>query len=65
MTTKNATIKDVAREAKVSVASVSRVLNGSGGVTPQTQKIVREVAARLRYVPDSAARSLITGRSSW
>jgi LacI family transcriptional regulator len=63
MTTKNATIKDVAREAKVSVASVSRVLNGSGGVTPATQKIVREVAARLHYVPDSAARSLITGRT--
>ncbi|HUB91823.1 MAG TPA: LacI family DNA-binding transcriptional regulator [Dyella sp.] len=63
MTTKNATIKDVAREAKVSVASVSRVLNGLGGVTPATQKIVREVAARLHYVPDNAARSLITGRT--
>jgi LacI family transcriptional regulator len=63
MTTKNATIKDVAREAKVSVASVSRVLNGTGGVTPETQKIVREVAARLHYVPDNAARSLITGRT--
>ncbi|GGA28225.1 LacI family transcriptional regulator [Dyella nitratireducens] len=63
MTTKNATIKDVAREAKVSVASVSRVLNGLGGVTPATQKIVREVAARLNYIPDNAARSLITGRT--
>ena len=63
MTTKNATIKDVAREAKVSVASVSRVLNGLGGVTPATQKVVREVAARLHYVPDNAARSLITGRT--
>jgi LacI family transcriptional regulator len=63
MNTKNATIKDVAREAKVSVASVSRVLNGTGGVTPKTQKIVREVAKRLHYVPDSAARSLITGRT--
>ena len=63
MTTKNATIKDVAREANVSVASVSRVLNGLGGVTPETQKIVREVAARLNYIPDNAARSLITGRT--
>lgn len=63
MTTKNATIKDVAREAKVSVASVSRVLNGLGGVTPDTQRIVREVAARLNYIPDNAARSLITGRT--
>lgn len=64
MTTKNATIKDVAREANVSVASVSRVLNGLGGVTPETKKIVREVAARLNYIPDNAARSLITGRTN-
>jgi LacI family transcriptional regulator len=63
MTIKNTTIKDVAREAKVSVASVSRVLNGTGGVTAKTQKIVQEVARRLHYVPDSAARSLITGRT--
>ncbi|MHA6206217.1 LacI family DNA-binding transcriptional regulator [Dyella soli] len=63
MTTKKATIKDVAREAKVSIASVSRVLNGSGGVTVETQDIVRKVAARLHYVPDNAARSLITRRT--
>lgn len=63
MTTKKATIKDVAREAKVSIASVSRVLNGSGGVTPETQDIVRRVAERLHYVPDNAARSLITRRT--
>ncbi len=58
-----ATIKDVAREARVSVASVSRALNGTGGVTPATAQRVREAAARLRYVPHSAARSLITRRT--
>ncbi|MBD8881796.1 LacI family DNA-binding transcriptional regulator [Rhodanobacter sp. 7MK24] len=58
-----ATIKDVAREAKVSVASVSRALNGAGGVTPETEKRIREAAARLRYVPHGAARSLITKRT--
>lgn len=63
MSTKKATIKDVAREAKVSIASVSRVLNGLGGVTAETQEAVRNAAARLHYVPDSAARSLITGRT--
>ncbi len=63
MTTKKATIKDVAREANVSIASVSRVLNGTGGVTPETQAIVRKAAARLHYVPDNAARSLITRRT--
>lgn len=58
-----ATIKDVAREAKVSVASVSRALNGMGGVTPATEQRIREAAARLRYVPHGAARSLITRRT--
>ncbi|WP_049621339.1 LacI family DNA-binding transcriptional regulator [Frateuria defendens] len=57
------TIKDVAREAGVSVASVSRALNGHGGVTAQTQARIREVATRLRYVPHVAARSLITRRT--
>ncbi len=57
------TIKDVAREAGVSVASVSRALNGHGGVTEETGQRVREVAARLRYLPHAAARSLITRRS--
>jgi LacI family transcriptional regulator len=57
------TIKDVAREAKVSVASVSRALNGAGGVTTATEQRIREAAARLRYVPHGAARSLITRRT--
>lgn len=57
------TIKDVAREAGVSVASVSRALNGTGGVTAETEQRIREVATRLRYVPHGAARSLITRRT--
>ena len=57
------TIKDVAREARVSVASVSRALNDHGGVTLETQQRIREVASRLRYVPHSAAQSLITRRT--
>lgn len=57
------TIKDVAREAGVSVASVSRALNGTGGVTAETEKRIRQVAARLRYMPHGAARSLITRRT--
>lgn len=58
-----ATIKDVAREARVSVASVSRALNGTGGVTPATEQRIRDAAARLRYIPHGAARSLITRRT--
>jgi LacI family transcriptional regulator len=57
------TIKDVAKMANVSVASVSRALNGHTGVTAETQKRIREVAKRLRYFPHSAARSLITRRT--
>src|SRR5688500_19961332 len=58
------TIKDVAREANVSVATVSRVLNGSGPVSAETQHRIREVAGRLRYVPHGGARSLITSRTN-
>lgn len=57
------TIKDVAREANVSVATVSRVLNGSGPVSEKTQRLIREVAGRMRYVPHSGARSLITSKT--
>jgi Transcriptional regulators len=57
------TIKDVAREARVSVATVSRVLNGSGPVSDETKRRIREVAGRMRYVPHGGARSLITSRT--
>jgi len=57
------TIKDVAREANVSVATVSRVLNDSGPVSDETKKLIREVAGRMRYVPHSGARSLITSKT--
>ena len=56
-----ATLKDVAREAQVSTATVSRVINGHGNVSEATRERILGVAKRLRYVPDSAARSLSTG----
>ena len=58
-----ATIKDVAREAGVSVATVSRVLNDSALVSEATREAVRQVADRLNYWPNGAARSLITNRT--
>src|SRR5258705_7290542 len=57
------TIKDVARAAKVSVATVSRVINGSGPVKEETRRLIREVAGKMRYVPHSGARSLITSKT--
>jgi LacI family transcriptional regulator len=59
-----ATIKDVAREANVSVATVSRVFNGGAPVREETSRKIREIATRLRYVPHSGARSLITSKTS-
>jgi len=56
----NFTVTEVARHAGVSVATVSRVLNGKGPVRETTRKRVLEAAKKLRFVPNPAARSLIT-----
>lgn len=58
------TIKDVAREARVSVATVSRALNGHENVAEPVRQLVLEVAARLRYTPHAAARSLSSRRTN-
>lgn len=55
-----ATSRDVAREAGVSVATVSRVLNNSGPVKEATRERVREAARQLRFTPNSTARNLST-----
>ena len=57
------TIKDVAREAHVSVASVSRALNGHHNVTDETRQRIVGVARDLRYMPHVGARNLITRRT--
>ncbi len=55
---KRVTIYDVAREADVSLATVSRVINGSGVVKNPTRKKVEEVIARLGYRPNAIAQGL-------
>lgn len=55
------TITEVAQRAGVSIASVSRVLNGKGGGA-ETADAVRAAAAALGYVPDATGRSLKLGR---
>lgn len=57
------TIKDVAREAGVSIATASRALNRTDLVALETRRRVREVATRLHYTPHGGARSLITRRT--
>ncbi len=61
---RSATIREVARAAGVSVATVSRVLNEKGSVREDTTRAVRAAADRLRYVPHGGARSLITRRTN-
>lgn len=57
------TIKEVAQQAGVSTATVSRVLNDSGTVLEATRRRVEAAAERLKYKPNSAARSLITSKT--
>ncbi len=58
------TIKDVARAANVSVATVSRVINRLGNVNPETEKRVIETIERLNYFPNHSAKSLRTNSSN-
>ena len=55
---KKITIKDVAKEAGVSVATVSRALNGLGGIGKETRDHVLEICERMAYVPSTLASGL-------
>ena len=55
-------IRDVAREAGVSIQTVSNVLNSRHGVALATRQRVREAIQQLGYQPSDAARSLRSGR---
>lgn len=60
---KRTTLRDVALEARVSIKTVSRVINGGREVNPATAARVGEVASRLGYRPNELARSLKGQRS--
>ncbi len=57
------TIKDVAKKANVSVATVSRVINNTGYVNHETKKLVVDAIEALGYVPNELARSLFLKQS--
>ena len=59
----NYTIKDIARMANVSIATVSRVINGNGTVAQKTEKRILEIIKELNYVPNNVARSLVKQNS--
>lgn len=58
------TINDVAKEAGVSITTVSRVINGNYPVKIETRAKVEETIKKLKFKPNSMARSLITRKTS-
>ncbi|ASJ74143.1 substrate-binding domain-containing protein [Granulosicoccus antarcticus] len=59
------TLKGIATELNLSVTTVSRALGGFSDVAPATRQRVLDAAARAGYSPNSAARSLVTGRTNF
>lgn len=58
-----ATIKDVAKKAGVSISTVSRVINDSKPVSPESRRKVLDAIKKLNYQPNEVARSLVTKKS--
>ncbi|UVI31565.1 LacI family DNA-binding transcriptional regulator [Paenibacillus spongiae] len=58
------TIKDIAREAGVSISTVSFAFNGTAPVAQETKDRIFEVINRLNYRPNSAARGLVTRKTN-
>jgi beta-galactosidase len=61
---KRPTLETVAARARVSRATVSRVVNGEASVSPEVRATVMEAVRELGYVPNAAARSLVTRRTN-
>lgn len=57
------TMRDVAAVAGVSISTVSKALNGTGRISPETRQMVFDVAERLDFEPNSLAQSFALGKS--
>src|SRR4051812_27248509 len=57
------TIKDVAKEARVSIATVSRVINNKDRVKDSTRRKVEEAIKKLQFNPNQIARTMINGET--
>ena len=56
-------MKEIAKKCNVSVASVSKALNGYSDISEETRKMILETASEMGYLPNSSARTLKTKRS--
>ena len=63
MTKKLGSIRDVAKETGLSIATISRVMNGATNVSPETREKVLLASKKLHYLPNPAARTLSTKKS--
>lgn len=59
-----ASIRDVAKEAGVAICTVSRLINGTANVEPETEKKIEDAMKKLDYVPNELARGMFKGRSN-
>ncbi|MBF0479269.1 MAG: LacI family DNA-binding transcriptional regulator [Candidatus Omnitrophica bacterium] len=64
MQKKKASISDVARRAKVSIATVSRVINNLSTVAPENRAKVEEAIAHLKFIPNISAQRLASGHNN-
>ena len=64
MAQKSISIKEIAKMANVSVATVSRVINNNGRFSKETKEKVLKVIEELQYQPNTQARDLIKKQSS-
>lgn len=62
---KKVTLKDIGAELGLSARAVSNGLNNVGRLAPDTRKKIIETARRMGYIPNAAARSLVTCRSNF
>ena len=58
-----ATIKDVAKHADVGIATVSRMINGTGYVSESSRKRIEEAIRELNFIPNERARNLSRKKS--
>lgn len=60
----NITIKEIAKRANVSIATVSRALNNLDNVKPETKETILSIAEQLNYIPNVGARNLVKQKTN-